>query len=155
MLTVKRAWELFDYRGGHLVRRLHSKAGKRAGRCIDRHGYVMVFVDGQYHREHRLIWFMVHGDWPAGYVDHINGEPGDNRIENLRDASPAMNRENTKRAAANSKSGLLGVCRQGNRFQAQIGVDGRKVNLGRFDTAEGAHEAYLKAKRELHAGCTI
>jgi len=41
------------------------------------------------------------------------------------------------------------------RFSAEIRIDGRRHYLGRFDTKDAAHAAYISAKRRLHPGRTI
>jgi hypothetical protein len=46
----------------------------------------------------------------------------------------------------------LGVTPKGRRFMAQIGANGKHYCLGRYDTAQEAHEAYVRAKRVLHEG---
>lgn len=58
-------------------------------------------------------------------------------------------------AHKNNKTGLIGVQPHGIRFIAKIKSDGKQYNLGVFDTATEAHEAYLSAKRKMHKGCTI
>lgn len=90
-------------------------------------------------------------------IDHINGIPNDNRIVNLRDVDASINRQNQRKAQSRSKSGLLGVCwyKAGSKWQAEISVHGEKHHLGRFNSKEAAHTAYITAKRELHAGYTI
>jgi hypothetical protein len=45
---------------------------------------------------HRLAWFYVHGKWPQSGIDHRNGDIGDNRIENLREATQAQNCANKR-----------------------------------------------------------
>lgn len=56
-----------------------------------------------------------------------------------------------------SASALLGVAwsKSSRKFRARIWSAGKEVHLGVFNTPEQAHEAYLAAKRRLHAGCTI
>ncbi len=88
-------------------------------------------------------------------MDHLNGDASDNRLANLRDVPQEVNQQNQRRANADSKTGLLGASPRGPRFQAAITTQGDRRYLGLFDTAEEAHQAYLTAKRQLHAGCTI
>ena len=124
---------------------------------IDRSsGYRRVSFKGYGIREHRLIWAIVHGKWPEGDLDHINGIRSDNRISNLRDAGRCANAQNQRKASKNNKStGLLGAYKDRSRYRAIIRVDGKPLHLGHFDTAEDAHAAYVAAKRNFHVGCTI
>jgi hypothetical protein len=135
------------------------KAGDIAG-CARKDGRYVVRVRGSLYYQHRVVWALVHGAWPSGEIDHINGDESDNRIENLRDVSSTVNQQNKRKAFKKSKTGLLGASPAGcpgeiGRYVAFIGgPDGRK-NLGYFDTPEEAHAAYVAAKRKIHAGCTI
>lgn len=140
-----------------LVNRGSGKAGCEAG-YVNETGYRRVSVLGREHPSHRIAWLLHYGSWPSGEVDHINGDKLDNRIENLRDISVQENRQNLRVAkVTNKSSGLLGVYRTrcGKGWKSQIRHDGKIVYLGRFDTPELAHKAYIKAKRELHKGCSI
>lgn len=89
------------------------------------------------------------GDWPANLVDHIDMNKSNNAWSNLRDATKSQNGKNS-RAKRTNKFGLKGVCKVGNRYQAQIGCDGVKHHLGLFGTPEEAHAAYAAAAKELH-----
>jgi hypothetical protein len=103
-----------------------------------------------------LVWLWVNGSWPIGEIDHIDGDKLNNRIANLRDVDRATNTQNSKKARRNNKSsGLLGSYKSGNRWQAQIRINGVCMTLGSFGTPEEAHAAYLGAKRLFHPGCTI
>lgn len=128
------------------------KAGDVAG-CVDDLGYIRMTVNGKRVRGQQLAWFYVHGEWPTMDIDHINGNRQDNRIVNLRHVSRKLNLQNMKKARG--VVGLMGVTPKGERFAAQITANGQHFYLGRFDTAEEAHEAYIKAKREKHEGCTV
>lgn len=66
--------------------------------------------------------------------------------------------QNLKKARiTNKSSGLLGVCfdKKYNKYVASIKINYKTIGLGSFKTAQEAHEAYLKAKRELHPFGTI
>jgi hypothetical protein len=91
-------------------------------------------------------------------VDHIDGDRTNNRVENLRSVDNAKNMQNVKRARCDSATKVLGasLCKDTGRYVARIRKPGGAyLNLGRYETAEQAGQAYLAAKRELHAGCTI
>jgi hypothetical protein len=99
---------------------------------------------------HRVIWLIVTGEDPAELeVDHANGNPHDNRWENLRLATRSQN------CANKAYEGKLpkGVCRvrrlKKRPFQARLQRrDGEKriaLSLGFFSSAEEAHQAYLAA----------
>ena len=60
-----------------------------------------------------------------------------------------------EKAKANNKCGLLGACPNGNRWKAEIRIDGKKTYLGTLDTALEAHNMYLTAKRQHHVGNTL
>lgn len=131
--------------------------GQKAG-CID-NGYVYITLDRKRYLAHRLAWLYHFGDWPEGIIDHIDGNRSNNAINNLRDADKVVNGQNQKRAQRHNALGILGVTkikgREKNPYLAQIRVNGKPSYLGTFPTAEAASEAYLRAKRELQAGCTI
>lgn len=135
------------------------KVGDEVGFTLT-HGYIGTMLDGRRYKLHRLAWLYVHGVWPDGDIDHKDGIKDNNRISNLRVVDMSMNQQNLKQARKHNRSGLLGVTRMSS-FQrrktwvSRIKIDSKVHHLGYFTTPEEAHEAYLKAKRELHPGCTI
>jgi len=129
------------------------RVGDRAG-FADANGYICICVLGRREYAHRLAWLWMTGMWPVE-IDHRNGERADNSWKNLREAASILNKENQRRAHHDSKSGVLGVHPYPHGFRARIQAGGKQVNLGCFRTAAAASEAYLKAKREMHQGCTI
>lgn len=160
-LTVERVRELLGYdpETGILtwkVCRGGSKQWSVAG-TLDARGYVQVCVDYRLYKAHRLAWAITHGSWPSGALDHINGAKHDNRIANLREATRSLNMENQKKAKSNNTSGLLGVSwnTRKRKFVAQIKTKGVHTYLGAYDSKYEAYDAYITAKRQLHAGCTI
>jgi len=129
-------------------------AGSEAGHVTDR-GYRYIEVNGKSVRAHRLAFFFQTGKWPPFEVDHINGDKLDNRWDNLRLTDRRKNMQNQRRAHSRNSSGFLGVSRNNDQWRARIRVNGKSKHVGYYSTPEEAHEAYLKAKRELHQGCTI
>lgn len=109
-------------------------------------GYVAIGFGGRRHPAHRLAWFYCYGVWPSGMIDHINGDPQDNRIVNLREADDSLNQANRK-LSPKTTSGLKGVtwnkrCR---KWQAAVKVRGKNYHLGLFVDPQEAHQAYLRA----------
>lgn len=157
------ARELFRYdeASGQLFWRVNrgrtAKAGQVAGHVDSKHRYRVIRFLGRLTMAHRIAWLYVHGVWPSGDIDHINGVRDDNRIENLRDVSRSANLQNQRQASRNNKCGMLGVSlhKETGKFVAQIMAGRKQKYLGLFDTAEEAHAAYLRAKAELHPFQTI
>ena len=151
----------YDADGGGFVWKSCSGAaaiGSSAG-TLHRRGYLNICINGRKYGAHRLAWLYVHGQWPAGEIDHINGDKVDNRIANLRDVRHATNTQNIRRPyRTNLATGLLGVRRADTvkeQYSAGLSANGRYHHLGSFATAMAAHQAYVSAKRRLHEGCTL
>lgn len=104
---------------------------------------------GKSYKAHRLAWLYMHGELPDKSIDHINGLKTDNRIANLRLATNAQQKQNRPRNLNNS-SGYKGVARAETKWRARINANGRHYYLGRFDTPEDAHNAYVAAAHRLH-----
>jgi HNH endonuclease len=160
-LTAARLRELLDYdpNTGRFIWRSDQKRKPKPGAvagCDDGSGYVRISIDGSLYRAHRLAWLFTYGQWPKNDIDHIDCNRSNNAITNLRDATRSINLQNQRRARSDNKSsGLLGVYKDAGRWKSKIRVGEDVVLLGRFDTSEEAHKAYVQAKRKLHPGCTI
>ena len=134
-----------------------APVGAVAG-TIHSSGYRCISIDGRLYKAHRLAWLYVHGEWPTADIDHINGSRDDNRIANLRSVTRAINQQNLRASRGDTNTGVLGVYKTDKKskpFRSSINVDGKDHHLGNFPTTELAHLAYLSAKRQAHAGCTI
>ena len=101
---------------------------------------------------HRLAWLLVHGDpWPHE-IDHIDGDPLNNRIANLRLATRSQQSANSRRQAQGTQTGVKGVTPNpsSNGYDARITVSGKTHYIGHFRTIEDAAEARRKAAIKLH-----
>ena len=152
MLTIERLRELLDYDAKSGVFRWRvssgrSSAGSIAGSKVTR--YVQIKIDGHRCYAHRLAWFYMYGAWPSCQIDHIDCDPTNNRIANLRDATAVQNNANCG-ARKRNKSGFKGVHfaeenRSGKPWRAMIQIDGKSQHLGSFATPQAAHVAYQTA----------
>jgi hypothetical protein len=125
-------------------------AGSKAGCIKSTDGYVQIQINKRKYRAHRLAWFYLKGKWPKKYIDHINHNRSDNRIENLRECTDSTNQAN-RRISRNNTSGYKGVywSRRKQQWEARIKKDGKSYNLGHYDNKEGAYKAYCKAAKNL------
>lgn len=131
-----------------------SRPGVRCGDvvgAVQGDGYVRFMLDRRHVLAHRAAWALTYGTWPSLSVDHANGDPSDNRLTNLRLATPRQQAQNRK-SPQGAASRLVGAVWDGERgkWLARIRHHGRTTHLGRFDTAEEARDAYLVAKLEIH-----
>ena len=101
-------------------------------------------------RLHDFVMAMNHIEKPSGcFVDHINQDRLDNRLQNLRFATPAENSANVGRKA-NNKSGYTGVCKtRYGTFRAYITVKKQRVDLGQYKTLDEAVAVRREAEERL------
>jgi ubiquitin len=140
MITQARLKELLDYDPdtGEFTwkERRGSKAkGSKAGCKNHQNSCEVIRVDDVLYLSHRLVWLYVYGYLPTKQIDHINRNPGDNRLCNLREATQTENNQNTK-VRKDSGTGVKGVHydKGRNKFQVQLAVNGKRVHCKRYDT---------------------
>ena len=97
---------------------------------------------------HRMIYYLYHRELPE-FIDHIDGNPLNNSLTNLRAATKSQNSMN-RRSRINSSSKYLGVCwhKARKKWVAHIRVGGKSTYLGIFICEKEAARAYNKAAAE-------
>lgn len=133
---------LYNFESGELIRRSTGKVVKSphnsGGLQVNINGGVVKMV-------HRVIWCYMTGEWPE-QIDHINGNPKDNRWINLRKATNTQNSRNSRKPK-NNTSGYKGVSfiPRLNKYRATIMVNRKSVHLGCFSDPKEAAAAYNDA----------
>lgn len=99
----------------------------------------------------RLLLITFREGFSGGDVDHIDRNPLNNDLDNLREVTVRENVLNSRMKSTNT-SGFRGVNWHKNRqkWQASIQSEGKQLHLGRFTSKEEAARAYDKAAKELH-----
>lgn len=141
----------YDPDTGHFTRRDRGQNSKPLGsNHSDAGGYLKFSVDGVLYYAHRVAWFYVYGEWPAGIIDHINRCKSDNRIDNLRVLNHSKNGHNAN-LSKRSKTGFTGVTyvKATGRYRACLVKNRKRIHIGYFATPEEAHNAYLTAKQKV------
>lgn len=151
-LTQEYVQSLFIYKDGFLYwkvsksQRIHI--GDKAG-TITNSGYYSIGINNKIYRNHRLI-FLYHYGYLPKYIDHIDRNKLNNRIENLRNVVHQQNQWNRSKSK-NSSSQYKGVTwdKQTNKWMVQIKINKKQIHLGRFTNEIDAAKAYNKKATEL------
>ena len=128
-----------------------SRRVKKGGLAqVSGHRYLHLSINKKTYMKHKLVFFIHHGYAPK-IIDHIDGNPLNNKIENLREADKYQNTWNAK-VRKHSSIGLKGVTfhPQTKKFRARIRCFDKIYSLGLFPTKEEAHQAYCSASMFLH-----
>lgn len=155
MISHSRLLQLFLYDplSGIFTRRVttgsRSKAGDVAG-SVNNRGYLRISIDGKHYACHILAWFYVNGEWPKSELDHDDRVKTNNRIGNLVESTHSQNMQNVGIRKDNT-SGFRGVHFDSGvkKYRTSAMVDGSRVSLGCFDSAESAHKARVGYYAEL------
>jgi hypothetical protein len=125
-----------------------QNAGKPAGSRASTGGFRLSINDAGF-AAHRIAWLIIYGEPVPNIIDHADHNPLNSSIANLRAASGAQNRANSKIPSDNT-TGAKGIGIEKGRFRARIMSNGKRIHLGSFDTVEEAAAAYRKAAISLH-----
>ncbi len=117
----------------------------------EKSGYKRVSIHGKTYMVHRVAWLLHYGEWPNGEIDHIDGDPSNNSINNLRLAMRVENVRNQKTRITNT-SGYKGVSwrKKEKKWHASIRVGSRRYGLGFYSDIKDAANARAAKEAELH-----
>lgn len=152
-ISQARLHELFDYKDGQLIWKI-SRGGKAqkgsvAGRKV-KHNYTQIEVDRKTYYLHRLV-FIYHNGYCPKVIDHIDGNPANNKLENLREATLSENQMNSK-ISKNNSTGMKNVNwnTEANKYRVELSVNGRNKFIGYFDDPELAELVAIEARDKYH-----
>ena len=144
--------ELFNYdkETGAITNKKHRANRARQGEAADRpygnkpQRRIRMTINGKVESyfSHRIIWRMMTGDDLINdQIDHKDGDPSNNRWDNLRKATHSQNQLNKP---------MQGFTRCGNRWRVRISHKGARIDVGHYDCPLIAHLAYIDKANELH-----
>lgn len=117
-------------------------------------GYIVIKLLGKHYYAHRVAWELYNGTEPPKHIDHIDGDPSNNKIKNLKLASQRENCQNYKihRKGKPVGANYVQKYKKYKKYRSRIRVNGVQHNLGYFDTEQEAHSAYLNALSKINGG---
>jgi HNH endonuclease len=154
MPSMERLRGLFDYNQDGSLTRLISKGTLKAGSVTfgkkEKCGYRRIWVDSELYLFHRIVWQWHYGDDPK-FIDHINQDRNDNRIDNLRRVDKNSNCRH-QLLPKNNTSGFFGISlnKEKGIWNACISVDSKKLTLGGSKDIKKAVLIYNEACNKYH-----
>jgi len=119
------------------------KVGDEVGSLDGDRGYVICQILGVRTYRHRFIWFYEHGYWP-NQVDHKNRIKGEDKLDNLQESNSFKNSINVNRNNFSSIYPGVGFHKSSGKWRARTRVQGKRIEIGRFNTENEAKIAYEK-----------
>lgn len=132
--ATKNAWSTWNSRW----------AGKPAFNRENHNGYFAGCLDWKQYLTHRIIWKMVYGEDPIE-IDHIDGNPKNNKIDNLRSVGRFEQTRNAKVRSDNT-SGHAGIHWDRSRQKWTVSISDRYA--GRFENLDEAVAFRRRAERD-------
>ncbi len=152
-LTKEQLLEIFDYADGNLIWKVKRPGRRGIGDIAGTkttNGYMQVGINKRVYKLHRIIFCMHNGYMPE-IIDHIDGNPMNNRIENLRSCENHQNLWNAKISTSN-KSGIKGISysKEHKKWRAYISNNKKRIWLGFFEELTDAAKVLNEARTKLH-----
>ncbi|MCB0627989.1 MAG: HNH endonuclease [Saprospiraceae bacterium] len=147
----------FEYRDGVLywknkILKSPRKVGDVFGGSVNNSGYIRCGFMGKDWLVHRAIFFYHHG-WLPEFIDHIDGDKTNNKIDNLRMCTHSQNHGNNTKRNTKSSSNYKGVSRNAaGNWRARVKAGGEQIYIGSFRSELAAAKAYDSCARGLF-GC--
>lgn len=150
MITQELLKKHFKYKNGNLIwlkpssfrKKVNSVAGTINKKCV------VIGIFGKNYMAHRLIYMYHYGFMPK-IVDHIDGNPYNNYIENLRAATNIQNAQNSRKKLTNI-SGYKNVSwsKDRKKWKVRIMIKNKEINFGAFDDIELANLVAQEARNK-------
>ena len=131
----------------NLVSRERASKYSRAGTIHTIAGYRYITIEGKKYAEHQWAFLYMLGRMPFSEIDHADGNTGNNRWSNLREADRFKNLANSRPHSKGLKGTSLTVH---GTWCARIRANGKNYHLGCFSTEQEAHAAYIAKAQEIH-----
>lgn len=107
-------------------------------------GYRKIEISGKIYQEHVIVWALYNSQWPEELVDHIDGNPMNNNIENLRACTYSENCCNRGMRSDNTL-GYKGIFKReqkkGTVYGWMIKLGGKNVSQSGYPTPQAAFAA--------------
>lgn len=85
---------------------------------------LVIQIDGKKVPAQNIAWVLEYGEWPEGILDHIDGNPLNYAILNLRKSDPVLNSHNRK-TYANNALGLKNIRFKNGVYQVRKSFQGK------------------------------
>jgi hypothetical protein len=126
-------------------------AGTIAGNTNGKTNYVS--IDNGFYPVSAICWLIYAGEPVPELIDHVDGNNFNNVPNNLRDAESVSNNNANRKRNKNNTTGVKGVSavtRKGKvKYEATVGFQGERINLGRYDTVEEAAKVRQETFQKL------
>jgi hypothetical protein len=111
-------------------------------------GYEYVTYKRKHYAVHRVVFLLAHG-WLPDCIDHIDGNPTNNSITNLRAATRLQNQFN-RRINTKTKSGVKNVTPHQGKWNVRFSIKGKTQHFGSYDDLELAELVAQEVRSILH-----
>lgn len=150
ILTKEFLHTLYEYESGYLISKQKRGPATIGKKIVTKHkdGYISTTINRKRFYVHRLIYMMFHGELPR-FIDHIDGNRANNKIQNLRPATESQNNVNSK---GRSKSGYKNIYfdPRKNHYLVVLIINRKKNFFGCFKDLELACLVAEEARNKYH-----
>ncbi len=153
-ITQEEVKELFVYKDGKLYRKVRKANCVHVGDCagsISNNNYFSIQIDKTLYLTHGVVFLYHHGYLPT-FIDHVNCNKLDNRVENLRPSTSSENARNIPKRSIITSSKFKGVSwnKRKQQWVVSIMTHGIRKFIGYYIIEEDAARAYDQFAKEHH-----